>query len=326
MNIEFHYYVIHWLCTNAGMDEATAKTIAYSSQFVDHNIISYTIRTETGTLRTAPTQNYGFWNESFPREVYIPYHFFPGNGRTAAERRADGRTNPMCCTANSPPVKELLVTALKTRNPYRVGIALHTYADSWAHQNFSGLREDWNTVDPSSIIPPIGHAHVMKKPDVPGLKWTDPRLASSERSIDNRERMLGAARMIYKYLRTYNRLPFDDVDLILWKLDELLGPPGHEKQSDERISDFIIDGNMERYHRSEWLSEAVELIEDPGDERMFKGYDKVLWLKDAVLYRSSLVARKPVRALPGFKDSDFAHWLNAAREHLRAAQTIISQI
>ena len=48
-------------------------------------------------------------------------------------------------------VKKLLIEGLKTRNLYRVGIAIHTYTDSWAHQNFSGLDEEWNTTESSSL-------------------------------------------------------------------------------------------------------------------------------------------------------------------------------
>ena len=322
MNVEFHYYIIHFLAKQAGFSPEEARTIAYSSQFVDHNIISYSIKTERGTYPTFPTQNYGFWDEAFPQEVYIPFHFFPGDPEYEKSKRKDSRKNALNCTPNAPPVKELLVLALKTRNLYRVGIALHTYADSWAHQNFSGRLEEWNRIDNRSLIPPIGHAQALRKPDNPGLTWHDPRLREDMQTVVNCDRMLAAARMIYKYLCTYNRRDFGDAELVEWKLSELIGSPG-QKTTDERIADIVIEDEIDTYRRSDWLREAFELIEDPGQSEIFAGYDKLLWLKDALLYRSSIAERTPVKANPQFYESDFYKWLESAGDHLAAAKSII---
>lgn len=322
MNVEFHYYIIHFLANQAGFPEEDARTIAYSSQFVDHNIISYSVKTDSGSYQTFPTQNYGFWDDYFPLEAYIPFHFFPGDPDYAKGKRLDGRKNPLSCTPNSPHVKELLLSALKTRNLYRVGIALHTYADSWAHQNFSGRLEDWNKMEARSPIPAIGHAQALRKPDDPGLIWRDGRLSRDYQKISNHDRVLSAARMIYKYLCTYNRRDFDDVEVIEWKLAELIGEPG-QKTSAERISDLIIEEGIEKYRRSDWLKSAINLTEDPGDSEIFAGYDKLLWLKDAVLYRSSIVERTPVEAKPGFYESELFKWLESARDHLAEARRIL---
>ena len=325
MNIEFHYYVIHFLANQAGFGEDDAHTLAYSSQFVDHNIISYTIKIGGQTYTTFPTQNYGFWDDSFPQEVYIPFHFFPGNPDYEKAKRLDGRKNGLNCTPNGPRVKEQLLEALKSRNLYRVGIALHTYADSWAHQNFSGQLEEWNNIEKRSLVPAIGHAQALRKPDNPGLRWRDPRLRKENQAVENRDRMLAAARMIYKYLCTYNHRDFEDIDVVEWKLADLIGMPGG-KTSDERISDIVIEEPMEKYHRSDWLHAAFHVTEDPGDSELFTGYDKLLWLKDAVLYRSSIVERKPVTAKPNFFETDFYKWLESARDHLAFAKRILKGI
>jgi len=229
------------------------------------------------------------------------------------------------CTPNSPAVKSLLVSALNTRNLYRVGIALHTYADSWAHQNFSGRLEEWNRLDNRSPVPAIGHAQALRKPDNPGLIWRDTRLKPELQQVVNRSRMIAAARMIYKYLCTYNRRDFDDIDLVEWKLSELIGESG-QKTGAERISDFIIEDDTEKYSRSDWLRSAFNVIEDPGNSEIFTGYDKLLWLKDAVLYRSSIVERTPVIAKPGFHESDFYKWHESAREHLAEAKRILKGV
>jgi hypothetical protein len=326
VDVEFHYYIIHYLSREAGFSPEEAQIIAFSSEFVDSNIISYTIETERGHFKLHPTQNYGFWDESFPREAYIPFHFFPGDPEFSGLKRKDGKKNIFSCSPHSRNVKELLIRGLKTRNLYRVGIALHTYADCYAHQNFSGIMEDWNQIDEASLIPAIGHAQALGFPDNLGGVWNDPRLSEDGGRVLNRRRFLKAARMIYRYLCTYNKRSFDDEDLVLMKLEEFWGPDGREKEKQERIYDLIIDGNMTKYDRTLWLKEAFTYNNDFEDESMFTGYSKLLWLKDAILHRSSLIEKQAVKAKPGFYSSNLYNWSGAASEHLKEAQDILKHI
>ncbi len=324
MNSEFHYYVIHLLALRAGIPESEAHTIACASQFVDNNIIAYAADTGHGLYTIRPTQNYGFWDESFPREVYAPFHFFPGDMNYPGAERRDGKRNPRNCTPDSPQVKELLVRALKTRNPYRIGIALHTYADSWAHQNFSGYNEDWNRVDEGLPIPAIGHAQVFTDPDGFGMVWEDTRLIPENRTIINLMRFITAAKKIYKYLCTYNRRGFEDVDDVIEGLKKITG--SGRKTAKERMLDFIIEGNMASYDRREWLSDALVLGTGEPDEAAYSGYDKLLWLKDALLYRSSLMQKEPVRAKANFSERPLYLFCEAAEEHKKAAGEILKNL
>ena len=326
MNVEFHYYAIYFLGLRAGFSDHDAQLIAYSSQFVDHNIISYRIKNGRTDYTLEPTQNYGFWDESFPTEVYVPFHFFPGDSDFAGARRRDGGYNRFNTTPNSPRVKQLLIDALETRNLYRIGIALHTYADSWAHQNFSGRMELWNQIDASSPIPAIGHAQATTKPDNIEISWEDPRLPEPYRFVSNFDRFMRAARQIYKYLATYNRRAYDDVDVVQWELEEVVGTKRPRVTGKERIQDFIIRDTMTPYERSAWPKAAMALPIAESDESLFRGYSKLLWLKDAILYRSKLVQRKPLRAYTGFEQSHLYCWHEASIEHRRAAKRILSDL
>lgn len=326
MNLEFHYYTICFLAKNAGFSEYDATTIAHSSQFVDHNIVSYRIETQRGEYRLTPTQNYGFWDESFPRTVYVPFHFFPGDPDEPRAKRRDGAVNPFNTTPNSPRVKELLVEALRSRNLYRVGIALHTYADSWAHQNFSGRLEEWNRIERSTPVPAIGHAQALGRPDDLALTWEDPRLAPDHATVVNRTRFFRAARQIYKYLSTYLGKKYDDLELVEWELERIVGTQERRLSTTERINEYIISQECPPYSRSRWLTEALDLPPRENEELMFRGYSKVLWLRDAVLYRSRLLEQRPVRALDGFYTSDLYRWHEAAKEHLAAAEALLSDL
>lgn len=326
MNVEFHYYVIHFLASQAGTPEDLAKIIAYSSQYVDNNIVAYAIDTGTEIYQTTVTQNYGWWDASFPRNVYLPFHFFPGGNDTSSQTRIDGRRNPLNCIPNSPGVKELLIRALKTRNPYRVGIGLHTFADSWAHQNFSGALEDWNTLAEESPIPSIGHAQALTTPDDFTATWTDPRLTYPASHVDNRVRFRQAATKIYKYLCVFNRRPFDDADNIVQRLISEYISPANEKSLQERLLDFVIEADIPEYDRREWIQESVIIGNEPLDEELFSGYSKLLWLTDALLYRTRLLERNRLTARSYFYKSHLYYWNEAAKAHLRDAHAICSQL
>jgi hypothetical protein len=328
MNLEFHYYMVYILCKEAGFSETESQIISYSSQFVDNNLISRQIKTGSTIYETIPTQNYGWWDNYYVKNVYIPFHFFPGDTDDQKTRRRDGKINRLNCSPGSSRVKKLLIEGLKTRNLYRVGIAIHTYADSWAHQNFSGADEEWNSVDPNSFIPHIGHAQVLTKPDGFHGTWNDPRLVPGNSAIRNSDRFLEAARMIYKYLRTYNRHGFEDHDVVVEKLKWISGIESHLPSStQDRIYSYIIDENVLKYDKYEWYREAVYDNEmSYNDADGFVGYDKLLWLKDALLFRTQL-SRKPVyKARDGFSTTHYYKWNEAAKAHLKAAQSILRDV
>ncbi|HIJ29284.1 MAG TPA: hypothetical protein HPP91_12265, partial [Gammaproteobacteria bacterium] len=48
MNREFHYWITGLIAKEAGFTEADAKIIAYASEYVDENDVSYTIQNRSG--------------------------------------------------------------------------------------------------------------------------------------------------------------------------------------------------------------------------------------------------------------------------------------
>ncbi len=324
MNLEFHYYVIHYLALRAGLPDAEAQLVAYSSQFVDDNIVSYEVLTDRGVYPTLATQSYGWWDDSFSRQVYLPFHFFPGGDRGgSALVRRDGTGNPQSCMANSAGVKELLIRALRSRDLYRVGIGLHTYADSWAHQNFSGLLEAWNALSADSPLPGIGHAQALVTPDELDADWTDGRLTPARSHIRNRERFAEAAGKIYRYLCAYNRRPFADADDVVGDLFTRLLSADVNRRSEERILDLTIDSGIQPYDRKDWLRQAVHMEEDPLVEELLAGNSKLRWLKDTVLDRSKVLRGNRLEARAGFYHSHLYRWNEAARAHQQAAAELL---
>ncbi|MDD4617179.1 MAG: hypothetical protein PHW76_08745, partial [Alphaproteobacteria bacterium] len=86
---------------------------------------------------------------------------------------------------------------------YRIGIALHAYADTWAHQNFIGAASRLNSIPTASDeidlenLINTGHGAFGHQPDVPNLVWTDSRLVDS--TVNNKQRFLDAASHIFAF-------------------------------------------------------------------------------------------------------------------------------
>jgi hypothetical protein len=281
MNLEFHYYATAALAIRAGFDPARALVIARSAQHVDQCIIAYELDDGEKTWRTEKTQDYVFWDESVLREIYLPFHFIPGEIEKARRARMDGEANPWIVTPDSPIARELLVRALRSGDDFRVGIALHTYADTWAHQNFTGRLERINDLGIRSPLPPAGHLQALTSPDQAAEVWNDPRLFVPE--VDNGQRFLEAAKMMYRFLRTSLRRNFDDEVLVLGELTEIWGRPSLDARA--RAFDFTLRYDIEPWNSILWLSQAGISTRDESEERPI-GYDKLLWLREEIRRRS----------------------------------------
>ncbi len=315
MNIEFHYYAIYILAREAGLGEEFAATLAYASEYVDAATRSQSFDAPRGRVDIRPTQNYLFWDETVRREIYLPFHFLPGDPAAAASLRVDGAKNRYAVTPNGDIVKGLLVDALKDKDPYLMGIALHSFADSWAHQNFSGLMEDFNALPQSrgKALPPAGHLQALAQPDTPDGAWIDDRLKQPQRVILNAERFSAAARKIYRYLRVFLGKPFDDDELVVERLARIWA----DRVQDSRIADYQIEYGVEPWDKDAWRREAGA----PADDSPLAGlrhYDKLAWAKDE-LTKAFLREEDAVQVGSAFYSSRLYRWNEAAMEHRKRA-------
>ncbi|WP_371865996.1 DUF6765 family protein, partial [Duganella qianjiadongensis] len=75
------------------------------------------------------------------RIVWAPFHFLPGAVGDTLEKKA-------LCRPNSIVAKEMVKRALAqkkaTNSLHRLGVTLHVYVDTWAHQGFSGTESKYN--------------------------------------------------------------------------------------------------------------------------------------------------------------------------------------
>lgn len=335
MNIEFHYYALYYLCRSAGFSQEEASTIAVSSQMVDENLVPWEIVGGGRTTRSIVTQNYQFWDELTASSIYRPFHFIPGKKAKADAYRKDGRAGRYPVTADSALARELLIAALKSGNLYRIGIALHAYADTWAHQNFSADLEPQNALDPRSPLPPVGHLQALKNPDYPWLTWEDPRLRPGLAEVRNAERFVQAARMIYRFLTTFKKTGFEDEIFVIGRLQEHweAGWAGRGTVAREdnlaRISDYIIEFDVPPYEPEAWVLGIGArpkgfLAKDTAPATL--GYDRLSWIRNAANKASSAMgAVRGSIALSSYENSNFAAWNQAAIVHLEYCNLVFEQ-
>lgn len=200
MDKEFHYWITGLIALRAGFSDGEAKTIAYASQYVDDNDICYQISDRNGGKPygnfISQTMNILQPKDSLMR-IYPIFHFIPGDPMAKSAMRRDGKMHVLNTTPNSENANKLMDAAFEASPDtrlYRIGIATHAYADTWAHQNFVGWHDYFNSVElkPGLII---GHAAAEHHPDWVSHVWTDARLVDAEAS--NRNRFLEAARAIF---------------------------------------------------------------------------------------------------------------------------------
>ena len=263
MNINFHYFAIKTLATAAGFPEPQAQQIAKYSQFVDDynppsimacsNIPDHIINSESlnlyarsgiGNFRPIAT---GFTNAfeyaglllgRDQRLVLSPFHFTPFDETVAG--LPEHRVVPLAYGDNSL-IDRLLqkeiagfYAALNPNIPLmRIGMLLHTFADTYAHQMFTGFVSWANRVNiieaRSNItnkdctprvrdsirlvnaalgsLPPIGHVQAGHNPDLSDIAYSFSYIENASDNepqvhiCDNTESFVEAAMHIFYYLQ-----------------------------------------------------------------------------------------------------------------------------
>ena len=198
MNTEFHYYITGILAWKAGFSEEESSIIAYSSQFVDDNSNVFTVGDYSNYI--SQTKNILKPRKTLMR-IYSTFHFIPGDPMAESARRKDGKMHILNTTPNSKLSQEVMHKAFNSSKEgrlYRIGIASHTYTDTWAHQNFVGFNDSFNGFD-LNPIPNIGHSDAILDPDVVCKDWVDERLLYEV--VSNNDRfILAAEHLFYKYV------------------------------------------------------------------------------------------------------------------------------
>lgn len=206
MQIDFHHAVTYVTARLAGFPKKEADKIAYAAQYVDD-------ATSPGTVVFNNKAAYNRMcsahkmvdvrnaNLAENQHVWMPFHFLPGNGGMEAGQNPDGSFIEKIVSRpgnDNPVAREMVEEVIREKGrPYalhRLGITMHVFADTWAHQQFAGVEHPINEVEKAretggtnvfsngldgwlrdvldDTIPPLGHGRANIFPDMPFLTWT----------------------------------------------------------------------------------------------------------------------------------------------------------
>lgn len=148
-----HYYGTYCLARTAGLTRESARVIATAAQFVDDNAQQTNIDfKDAASCSVEPTAHHTTDIQNIDgesqRQVWVPFHFLPGN-------EGDSFTERLICRKDSAIAQQMCANHLQQSDkPYflpLLGIMAHVYADTFAHYGFSGVSSRHNRVDSESF-------------------------------------------------------------------------------------------------------------------------------------------------------------------------------
>jgi len=177
MQLDMHYYGTYAMARAAGLTPQATKIIATAAQFVDDNAEKETIEFRDGGRLDAEASAHHAFNlknidRKDQRQIWVPFHFLPGNQGTSYTER-------LVCRMNSPILNDMLKFTLgkvKQKEPYAeqlVGISAHVYADTFAHYGFSGVSSRRNKIDGESFEFPGIEPKIKKYIDMKAEKFRE---------------------------------------------------------------------------------------------------------------------------------------------------------
>lgn len=336
MDIEFHYYMTYLIAKKAGFRNEEAKTIATASQFVDDNTCIFEVRKPTNTNHTTQETCYrNYISQTLditkPEEqlfrIYCLFHFLPGKPDAKTALRADGKQHLLNTTPNSKNARDVLKKDLESNDLYHIGIGLHTYADTWAHQNFVGYKDHFNA--PAAPLSDtrfsVGHALFGHEPDQPCGCWTDPRLISSLQRISNKERFLRAARVIYKRLTEFLGNSHFSSSSLQRDLSDAIG-------KSEVIGEYAGESDLRRFAKKERIRryQKISRTQGYGNEEL-EPYSEDKWFNDAIEKKPLPYGQAPTEYLffwknqKSYKKTDWYKFQEAVRSHQNETWEILEE-
>jgi len=334
MQKDFHYYCIGVLAKAAGFDKGDALTIAYASQYVDDSTESEPVRVGELMFDPVRTAHLGLkaFDWSIQKRVYIPFHFIPPNPiRSIQDTFVTAPNSPFALRI----LKEACEEQLELRRLCRIGVALHTFADTWAHQGFSGREHKENDVESIyhregkrwkhllwenfylDVLPQVGHTEAGYFPDQSFLTWKYIRKLTNEMvNRNNTNEFLTAAKTIYHQLRQVDKsksdtpIPWGDIET--------------------GIRDLLTDREQDIGKRCGRWKERFQYMFDP----LKFGYDSRAWRNDALEprgekdtdwddFKPSDFRRIQFPMKPGFYDSA---WVQFHRAALRQRHLVLENL
>jgi hypothetical protein len=340
MQIDGHHTMTYIAARLAGFSKPKASIIAYSAQYVDDATNSGVIKFDNEAMYRRISSAHRMLDhrnsdELANHQVWIPFHFLPGNGGKPAGQNPGNRfIRKLVCFPDSYVARDMLrVCVADAGKPYglhRLGITMHVYADTWAHQGFAGLNHKINEV--SNIVSnnksldksflnkiasyflsesfPLGHGAALSHPDRPSLIWEYKNGLGEKVKRDNQQIFMDAVDKMCRAMQCFNQR-----DL---KMD-LESMPGLPAADAKKILSLIknIKGDSGEVRHQKWLEEINKGSFSFGPEKVtYVRKGKGSWKHKSI---GQLAAADTGRETFTFKDSfmksDWKHFHDALQAH-----------
>jgi hypothetical protein len=235
MQIDFHHAVTYVTARAAGFAQPQAEKIAYAAQYVDDCTSEGTIYFNNQALYHRISSAHKMLDKRNAQalanhQVWLPFHFLPGNGNLPAGQNPGTRfIEKIICRPNSPVAQDMVAACIADKDKeyglHRLGVTMHIYADTWAHQGFAGVLHPINEVEDAQetsdsgifdkplatilrdllddAIPPLGHGRANVFPDMPFLSWAYVNGHKQEVLRDNRKDFCTAADHLCMAMKRY---------------------------------------------------------------------------------------------------------------------------
>jgi hypothetical protein len=367
MQIDFHHGVTYVVGRLAGFSHDEAAIVAYCAQYVDDATNEGLIRFDNGfsynRISSAHKMlDYRNFKALANHRVWIPFHFLPANNglpavqlhqpssvpgampsrpnvktltapnlSTVSNASTDALVDRLICRPNSTVAQDMVRECIANRHEryglHRLGVAMHVYADTWAHQGFAGVNHAVNdarhltnaTGQPTPKLLdrltsffigealPLGHGAVLGNPDRPFLRWGYTNGRGEKIWRDNPQDFLTAAEHLCQAMQRYRLgdgtatvpgLPPDDRRLIAQMLETVQGKGGERHRqwlTAIAAGKFSFGPAQVGYiakGKGSWKYAALktEAAKDRGDE--VYAYDPAFLNSDWKLFHDALQAHR----------------------------------
>lgn len=276
MQIDGHHTLTYVVARFAGISHYDAEKMAYSAQYVDEATNDKPIYFDNGAMfdrivSAHKMLDYRNTQELANHLVWIPFHFLPGNQGIPSDIESDGPfIHRLICKPDSHVARDMLrMVATHWDKPFAahlMGVAMHVFADTFAHQGFAGVIHDYNRVselDSSSSSAlegikdkllsqgisrssPLGHGAALSFPDRPYATWTYLNGEGTPVERDNTTIYLDAANAMCKVLQCWK-----DADSLM-NIDAQPGLSSNQYSMIEQALREIDDDDGDARH-SKWI-------------------------------------------------------------------------
>ena len=340
MQIDGHHTMTYIAARLAGYTKRKASVIAYSAQYVDDATNSGVIRFDNDAMYSRISSahkmlDYRNADELANHRVWVPYHFLPGNGGKPAGENPNGTfVRKLVCYPDSHVARDMLrACAADSDKPYalhRIGITMHVYADTWAHQGFAGVNHKINevnkiksnnkSIDKSFINKitnffvsksfPLGHGGALSHPDRPSLVWEYRNGLKEKVTRSNPDIFIDAVDKMCRAMQCFRQ---NDASM------DIESMPGLEQKDRKKIFSLIksIKGDSGDIRHQKWIEEIKKGSFSFGQENIsYTAKGKGSWKHKSI---GQLLAADSGREVfvfnSAFMSSNWKHFHDALQAH-----------